>query len=105
MDHGSGLTVQHTGSGQMVQGLGLTVEGSLFTIYGQDVGSSVQGLGRTCFDVIKWIRTSRLSIKNSLSLGRTCLDVQLLALGRRPHPAEKESSLLTTFWSESNISS
>ena len=49
--------------------------------------------------MIKWIRTSRLSIKNTLSLPPTCCRL------RAPRtPAESETSLLTTYWSESTLS-
>jgi len=62
--------------------------------------------------MIKWIRTSRLAIKNSLPeccYARMEFPVRhwcsMLSPGAIPARGERESSLLTTYWSEPTLSS
>ena len=74
--------------------------------------SMAQGRSTKIISMIKWIRTSRLSIKNSLfeagataTIASLTMDAVSNVTGPLQVFSERESSLLTTHWSEFTISS
>ena len=113
---GSGFRVQGSGfrvpgSGFRVLGSGFRVPGSGFRVQGS-APDAAQGRSTKLMSMIKWIRTSRLSIKNSLSPPAPDVGVFAVAdvlelhglekLRRQGHAVpertcQRESSLLTIY--------